>query len=93
MTYEQLEPGRGEGRPDVQYAVPEGAAVAYQLVGNGSVDLVFLPEWMNNLEMQWDEPKLARFPSQLAAFSRVIMLNTRGIGLSDPLSCAVPVHA
>ena len=86
MAYEQLEPGRGEGRPDVQYAGPEGAAVAYQLVGNGSVDLVFLPEWMNNLEMQWDEPKLARFPSQLAAFSRVIMLNTRGIGLSDPLS-------
>ena len=86
MTYEQLEPGRGDGRPDVQYAGPEGAAVAYQLVGKGSVDLVFLPEWMNNLEMQWDEPKLARFPSQLAAFSRVIMLNTRGIGLSDPLS-------
>jgi class 3 adenylate cyclase len=76
----------GDERPDVQYAGSEGAAVAYQLVGQGSVDLVFLPEWMNNLEMQWEDPKLARFPSQLATFSRVIMLNTRGIGLSDPLS-------
>jgi pimeloyl-ACP methyl ester carboxylesterase len=63
----------------------ENAAVAYQVVGDGPLDLVFLPEWVNNLEMQWQDPRLARFPTRLASFSRVVMLNMRGIGLSDPL--------
>ncbi len=75
----------GEQRPEVRYAKSEGGAVAYQIVGDESLDLVFLPEWMNNLEMQWDDPRLARFPTGLSAFSRVLMLNMRGIGLSDPL--------
>ena len=75
----------GEEQPEVLYAKSEGGAVAYQAVGNGSLDLVFLPEWMNNLEMQWDDPRLARFPTQLSTFSRVLMLNMRGIGLSDAL--------
>jgi pimeloyl-ACP methyl ester carboxylesterase len=77
--------GLGEERPEVRYAKSEGGAVAYQAVGNESLDLVFLPEWMNNLEMQWDDPRLARFPTRLSTFSRVLMLNMRGIGLSDPL--------
>jgi pimeloyl-ACP methyl ester carboxylesterase len=77
--------GLGEQRPEVRYAKSEAGAVAYQSVGNESLDLVFLPEWMNNLEMQWDDPRLARFPTGLSAFSRVLMLNMRGIGLSDPL--------
>jgi hypothetical protein len=47
-------------RPEVRYAKSEGGAVAYQAVGNESLDLVFLPEWMNNLEMQWDDPRVAR---------------------------------
>jgi pimeloyl-ACP methyl ester carboxylesterase len=56
-----------------------------KVVGEGSLDLVFLPEWVNNLEMQWQDPRLARFPTRLASFSRVVMLNMRGIGLSDAL--------
>jgi pimeloyl-ACP methyl ester carboxylesterase len=75
----------GEQRPEVQYAKSEGGAVAYQAVGDGLLDLVFLPEWMNNLEMQWEDPRLARFPTLLSTFSRLLMLNMRGIGLSDPL--------
>jgi class 3 adenylate cyclase len=75
----------GDKRPEVQYAKSEGGAVAYQTIGQEPLDLVFLPEWMNNLEMQWDDPRLARFPMRLSAFSRVLMLNMRGIGLSDPL--------
>jgi pimeloyl-ACP methyl ester carboxylesterase len=71
-------------QPEIQYAKVEDAAVAYQVVGDGPPDVVFLPEWVNNLEMQWQDPKLARFPTRLAAFARVVMLNTRGIGLSDP---------
>ncbi|MGH9024779.1 MAG: adenylate/guanylate cyclase domain-containing protein [Acidimicrobiia bacterium] len=72
-------------QPEVAYARIEHAAVAYQVVGDGPLDVVFLPEWVNNLEMQWQDPKLARFPTRLASFARVVMLNTRGIGLSDPL--------
>jgi len=72
-------------QPEVQYARIESAAVAYHVVGEGPLDLVFLPEWVNNLEMQWQDPRLARFPTRLASFSRVVMLNMRGIGLSDPL--------
>lgn len=43
-------------QPEVQYARIESAAVAYQVVGEGPLDLVFLPEWVNNLEMQWQDP-------------------------------------
>jgi class 3 adenylate cyclase len=75
----------GEQRPEVRYAKSEGGAVAYQTIGSEPLDLVFLPEWVNNLEMQWDDPRLARFPTRLSTFSRVLMLNMRGIGLSDPL--------
>ena len=73
-------------QPEVRYASSDGAAVAFQAVGEGPLDLVFLPEWMNNLEMQWQDPRLARFPTRLSTFSRVVMLNMRGIGLSDPLA-------
>ena len=72
-------------QPEVQYTRIENAAVAYQVVGEGPLDLVFLPEWVNNLEMQWQDPRLARFPTRLSSFARVVMLNMRGIGLSDPL--------
>ncbi len=72
-------------QPEVHYTRIENAAVAYQVVGDGPLDVVFLPEWVNNLEMQWQDPRLARFPTRLASFARVVMLNMRGIGLSDPL--------
>jgi class 3 adenylate cyclase/predicted alpha/beta hydrolase family esterase len=72
-------------QPEIQYTRIENAAVAYQLAGDGPTDVVFLPEWVNNLEMQWQDPRLARFPTRLASFGRVVMLNPRGIGLSDPL--------
>jgi pimeloyl-ACP methyl ester carboxylesterase len=71
-------------QPEIEYARIDGAAVAYQVLGSGP-DLVFLPEWVNNLEMQWQDPRLARFPTRLASFSRLVMLNPRGIGLSDAL--------
>ena len=62
---------------EVRYARSEGGAVAYQAVGDESLDLVFLAEWMNNLEMQWNDPRLARFPNRLSTFHRVLMLNMR----------------
>ncbi|MGH9269862.1 MAG: adenylate/guanylate cyclase domain-containing protein [Ilumatobacteraceae bacterium] len=72
--------------PDVGYARSGKLSIANQVVGEGPPDVVFIPEWFNNLEAQWDHPRLARFPARLASFARVIMLNQRGMGLSDPIS-------
>ncbi|HTL87265.1 MAG TPA: adenylate/guanylate cyclase domain-containing protein [Acidimicrobiia bacterium] len=59
--------------------------VAYQVVGEGSLDVVFVPEWASHLELQWEDPLCARFLERLAAFARLICFDKRGIGLSDPL--------
>jgi pimeloyl-ACP methyl ester carboxylesterase len=72
-------------QPETRYTRSGGLAIAYQVVGDGELDLLFLPEWFSNLEIQWEEPRLARFPERLASFARVVMLNQRGMGLSDPI--------
>lgn len=78
--------GGGAIQPDVSYTRSGDISIAYQVVGEGPSDLVFIPEWFNNLETQWEDPRLARFPARLASFARVIMLNQRGMGLSDPIA-------
>jgi pimeloyl-ACP methyl ester carboxylesterase len=72
-------------QPETRYARSGGLSIAYQVIGDGELDLVFLPEWFNNLETQWEDPRLARFPERLSSFARVVMLNQRGMGLSDPI--------
>jgi class 3 adenylate cyclase len=72
--------------PDTQYAVgPDGLHLAYQVVGDGPLDLVFVSEWSTHVEAQWEYPPLARFLDRLASFSRLILFDKRGVGLSDPL--------
>ena len=56
---------------------------AYQVVGNGPIDLVFVMGWVSHLECFWTEPTFARFLRRLAEFSRVILFDKRGTGLSD----------
>jgi class 3 adenylate cyclase len=73
--------------PETRYAKSaEGAHVAYQVVGSGPFDLVFRGEWMCHLDLLWEEPTVARMLSRLASFSRLILLDPRGTGLSDPVS-------
>jgi class 3 adenylate cyclase len=55
------------------------------VVGSGPLDLVCVPEWWNHVEDQWEEPHLARFLERLASFSRLIVFDKRGTGLSDPV--------
>ena len=74
--------------PDVHYARNGEIALAYQVVGEGPVDLVFVPQWIGNLELTWDNPLYARFLNRLASFSRLILVDPRGTGLSDRLSPA-----
>jgi pimeloyl-ACP methyl ester carboxylesterase len=60
--------------------------VAYEVVGDGPIDLVYMPGWVHNLELIWDNPLMARFVKRLASFSRLIVIDRRGGGLSDRLS-------
>ncbi len=70
--------------PETRYAkTADGVHIAYQIAGDGPVDLVFVMGWTSNVEAMWDEPELARFLSRLASFSRLILFDKRGVGLSD----------
>ena len=61
----------------------DGVHIAYQMVGEGPVDLVFVMGWTSNVEAMWEEPSLAGFLSRLGSFSRLILFDKRGVGLSD----------
>src|SRR5689334_2896329 len=68
--------------PDVQYARSGDVSIAYQAVGDGPLDLVFVP-FFGNIRWAWELPPFARFFGRLASFSRLILLDKRGTGLSD----------
>ena len=70
--------------PETRYAkTADGVHVAYQVVGDGPVDLVFVMGWTSNIEAMWEEPNFARFLRRLSTFSRLILFDKRGVGLSD----------
>jgi class 3 adenylate cyclase len=66
-----------------QYARSGGVNIAYQVVGDGAFDLVFAPPWVSHLEEDWEDPMHARFLERLASFSRLIVFDKRGTGMSD----------
>ncbi|MGH2679023.1 MAG: adenylate/guanylate cyclase domain-containing protein [Actinomycetota bacterium] len=70
--------------PETRYAkTADGVHIAYQVVGDGPVDMVFVMGWVTNIEAMWDDPDFARFLGRLAGFSRLILFDKRGVGLSD----------
>ena len=70
--------------PETRYAkTVDGVHIAYQVVGDGPLDLVFVIGWTSNIEALWEEPDLARYLTKLATFSRLILFDKRGMGLSD----------
>ena len=69
--------------PKTQYAKSGDVRIAYQVVGDGPFDLVFVPGFISNLDAAWEEPYRARVWTRLAAFARLIMFDKRGTGLSD----------
>jgi len=71
--------------PDTEYAKSGDIHIAYQVLGQGPFDLLFVHGWISHLEHLWEEPSIARFFRQLASFSRLIMFDKRGTGLSDPV--------
>ena len=69
--------------PETRYARSGGAYIAYRIVGSGPLDLVLLQGGFSHVELQLEEPSFARFLGRLASFSRLIVLDVRGTGLSD----------
>jgi pimeloyl-ACP methyl ester carboxylesterase len=69
--------------PDVQFTQAGTVNIAYQVFGAGPVDLVLVPGWVSNLDTFWEEPSVVRFFDRLGSFSRVILFDKRGTGLSD----------
>ena len=71
--------------PETQYTKSGDVNIAYQVVGDGPLDLVYVPGWVSNVEGAWEEPTSERFLRRLARFSRLILFDKRGTGLSDPV--------
>jgi len=71
--------------PEVHYARLGDAHVAYQVFGAGELDLIYVGEFWHSIEAQWDEPRFAAFLRRLGTFCRVVCLDQRGSGMSDPL--------
>ncbi len=65
------------------YALSGNVHIAYQVVGDGPVDLIFVPGWVSHVERAWESQDNARFLKRLSSFSRLIMFDKRGTGLSD----------
>ena len=73
----------GDLKPETHYAKSGDVSIAYQVLGSGPVDLIYVPGWVSHLEYGWEEPSVARFYRRLASFSRLILFDKRGTGMSD----------
>jgi class 3 adenylate cyclase len=70
-------------QPETRYAKSGAVSIAYQVVGDGPRDLVYVPGWVSHIEYLWEEPSVAAFLRRLASFSRLILFDKRGTGMSD----------
>jgi class 3 adenylate cyclase len=78
--------------PETRYVKSGDVHIAYQVVGDGPVDLLVFGATLSNCELAWDDPTAARFFRRLAGFSRVILFDKRGLGLSDPAEPQTPLE-
>jgi pimeloyl-ACP methyl ester carboxylesterase len=70
--------------PETRYAkTADGVHVAYQVLGERPIDILFVLPWVTHIERMWSEPNLARFLTRLSSFSRLMVFDKRGVGLSD----------
>ena len=80
--------------PDIRYAVTDdGVHIAYQVVGDGPVDVVFVHAFVSHIEMFWELPSFERFIRAMSKHARVILFDKRGVGLSDRLSTIPTLEA
>ena len=70
-------------QPETYYARSGDVSIAYQVVGDGPFDLVYVPGFVSHLELRWRVPSFAAHLHELASFSRLILFDKRGTGMSD----------
>jgi len=80
---DRSKPPSAPSLPETRYALSGELSIAYQTLGDGPIDLVHVPGWVSHVEYGWEEPSLARFYHGLISFSRLILFDKRGTGLSD----------
>ncbi len=78
--------------PETRYARSGELNIAYQVLGDGPLDIVFVPGIISHLDLQWGIPGTQRFFGRLASFSRVILFDKRGTGLSDHVAGPAPLE-
>jgi pimeloyl-ACP methyl ester carboxylesterase len=72
--------------PKTRYArSADGAYIAFQVFGEGPVDLLWISPWFSDVELLWEYQPIHRFFKEMASFARVILMDQRGIGLSDKI--------
>ncbi len=88
--YSQSDEATVERNDDTQFEIPQmryarsgHVNIAYQVLGKGDIDIVFVMGWVSHLDWFWKEPSFARFLKRLASFARLILFDKRGTGLSD----------
>jgi class 3 adenylate cyclase len=72
-------------RPETRYAKTPAGHVAFQVFGEGDIDVLVLTSWLSNVDVMWDDPRTAAYFERLGRFARVIMFDKRGTGVSDPV--------
>lgn len=70
-------------KPETRYAKSDGLNIAYQVIGNGAIDVVFVMGWVSHIDLFWTEPHFSDFLNRIASFARLIIFDKRGTGLSD----------
>jgi len=78
--------------PRTRYALSGDAHIAYQVFGEGDLDLVFVPGFVSNIEHYWEMPQVPDLLERLGSFARVVIFDKRGTGLSDPVSGPPPLE-
>ena len=79
-------------QPKTSYARNGDVNIAYQVIGDGPLDLLFIPAFVSHLDLYWAAPATAAFFRRLASFSRLLLFDKRGTGLSDPVSGAATLE-
>ena len=69
--------------PKTRYTDSDGASIAYQVAGEGNIDVLFLPGWISQIEQLWEAPANRHFLERLGVFTRLILFDSRGTGLSE----------
>jgi class 3 adenylate cyclase len=83
----------GRVPPPTRYAyAPDGAALAYQVVGEGPLDLLYVPQHLSSIDAAWEDERVARFFDRLASFSRLILFDRRGSGSSSRWGAPLPLE-